>query len=192
MIERWREVADATDYEVSDMGRVRRSKPDKYGRCSGRAFQEHRNGRGYLSVTLTTPSGTVSRSVHSLVCGAFHGPKPTDLHEVAHGDGNRLNNHAGNLRWATRKENFQDRDRHGRTARGDRHPSRTRPECLPRGEQHGNAKITEEVVRDIRASREILRVLAERHKLSITHVSDIRRGKSWRHIASGSALAAVA
>ncbi len=50
--------------------------------------------------------------VHTLVCEAFHGPRPTPKHQVAHGDGDRLNNRASNLRWATPKENGADRIRH--------------------------------------------------------------------------------
>lgn len=44
--------------------------------------------------------------VHVIVCTAFHGPKPSKLHEVGHEDDDRSNNHPNNLRWITRSENM--------------------------------------------------------------------------------------
>ena len=35
-------------------------------------------------------------------------------------------------------DNNADRDAKGRTARGDRHGSKTKPECVPRGDRHGS------------------------------------------------------
>jgi hypothetical protein len=59
---------------------------------------------------------------HVLVCEAFHGPRPSPDHEVAHCDGNRANNRSSNVRWATPKENAADRSLHG-TQSGSNHPA---------------------------------------------------------------------
>ena len=40
--------------------------------------------------------------------------------EAAHDDGSKTNNCPTNLRWATRKENNDDRIKHGTTTRGER------------------------------------------------------------------------
>jgi predicted transcriptional regulator YheO len=68
--------------------------------------------------------------VHRLVAAAFVGDQPSKKHEVAHNDGDRLNNVSSNLRWVLHTENMQDRDRHGTTATGSRngkfkHPDTT-------------------------------------------------------------------
>ena len=51
-----------------------------------------------------------------------------------------------------------------------------------RGEKHGNAKLTSEQVKEIRASAEPGAVLAERYGISRTTISDIRRRRIWNHI----------
>jgi len=50
----------------------------------------------------------------------------------------------------TRTVNNADRDQKGRTARGDRHGSRTMPERRPRGERHASSKLTDAQVDEIR------------------------------------------
>ena len=183
--EEWRVIARNTNYEVSNLGRVRRATPNKYGRDMGRVLTPAVNIHGYMFVGLCADGKNTSTNIHSLVCEAFHGTKPTDRHEVAHGDGDQKNNAASNLRWATRKENFADRDAHGRTARGVTHFSRTRPELVVRGQDHGCAKLTEAQVLAIRAEPHFFGIsthLAKRFGVSQTQISDIRNGKSWRHL----------
>ena len=80
-----------------------------------------RCGDDYLHVGIRVSSKRLKRyAVHRLVCLTFHGPPPSPTHECAHRDGDRSNNRASNLRWATRKENAADRDRHNRTVWGER------------------------------------------------------------------------
>lgn len=94
------------------------------------------SGTPYLSVTFCKPNRR-SFSVHSLVCEAFHGPKPSDSHLVRHIDGDGLNNDPGNLAWGTFSENEADKRSHGTVARG---------------ESHGQSKLTRDEVELIRAS----------------------------------------
>jgi hypothetical protein len=68
---------------------------------------------GYLAVRLVVNGVRKKFLVHRLICTAFHGPKPTPLHEVRHLDGSRTNNSAANLAWGTRSENAMDRKDHG-------------------------------------------------------------------------------
>lgn len=84
-----------------------------------------------------------------------------------------------------------------RRARGDRHMSRTRPESLARGDRNGSrkypekrkrgeaqiqAKLTDDLVREIRASTETGGSIAKRLGISKTVVNRARRGKTWRHV----------
>jgi hypothetical protein len=57
---------------------------------------------GYLQVCLN-PAG--SRLVHALVLLAFAGPPPADQPWINHKDGDKTNNHLGNLEYGTAKWN---------------------------------------------------------------------------------------
>ena len=50
------------------------------------------------------------------------------------------------------------------------------------GEKHGMSKLTEDIVREIRASKESGIALALRLKISPVTVSEIRLRKTWKHI----------
>lgn len=101
----WRSCAGHTPYEVSSDGLVR--SPSGLLKVSA-------NGDGYLDVYLR---GHGRRSVHRLVCTAFHGPCPPG-HQVNHIDGNRVNARADNLEWVTPQRNIQHRDERLGVVRG--------------------------------------------------------------------------
>jgi len=80
-----------------------------------RKTQIQKNGYERCYINWQSKSGAVYANVwiHQAVCRAFHGPRPSGLYEVAHIDGDKLNNKAENLRWATKKENEADKKIHG-------------------------------------------------------------------------------
>lgn len=124
---------------------------------------------GYQRLTVYTPPTTLMVKVASVVCETFHGPRPAGM-QVAHEDGNPLNDAASNLSWKTSKENAADRDRHGRQARGSRHPG---------------AKLTEEDVRHIRVERREgvpVADLAARYGIGHSTVSMVANGRTWGHV----------
>jgi hypothetical protein len=130
----WRKIPGLPHYEVSEDGDVRRI-VDGVTRKAG--FRPKGSIQRYRSYKLTLPNGGKrSFKAHKLVAGAFLGPQPSPLHQIAHGDGNPRNNHFTNLRWATpRENNGDDRRRHEQTQRGTR---------------NGRAVLTEDDVRSIR------------------------------------------
>lgn len=172
-MERWQKIAEAPAYSVSSQGRVRRDVPDYRGIGEGRILAPSTHRRGYLAHVLCVNGRKITRKVHRLVCEAFNGPQPVDRPHCAHRDGDVANNAPENLYWASALDNMADRERHGRTARGERsgaalhpekwvrgdqhwtrrnpdkvlrgdiHPRRMRPETGARGEQAGSAKLTE-------------------------------------------------
>lgn len=127
---RWASVPGWPGYEVSDQGRVRsvpRTLAD--GRTAGGTVLRQRADRdGYLWVDLRDGARRRTAAVHVLVALAFRGRRRG---EVRHLDDQPWNNTAGNLRWGTRSQNRQDRERNRRrrkravTAEIDRgsHPS---------------------------------------------------------------------
>jgi hypothetical protein len=106
--ETWRSVAEAPDYEVSDLGRVhsrRRGQP--------KMLRGWLDKKGYRKVFIYGPDGRrIERFVHALVAEAFHGPRPEGA-DTRHLDGDKANNAASNLRFGSRSENELDKVRHG-------------------------------------------------------------------------------
>lgn len=126
--------------------------------------------KGYCAITVKSSNGQVSVKIHTLVALTFVGPKPSDDHEVAHEDGNRLNNHYKNLSWKTRLGNSQDRDRHGTT---------------PKGERHYASRITEDAVKkifDLRKSGLLQREISKLVGISRPSVANILLGRQWYHL----------
>lgn len=106
-------------YEVMRDGRIFSSSNWRgYGR---RELTPDLNDDGYPSVRLTINGKRTRYAVHVLVAENFLPPKPSDKHEIRHLDGNKMNSHADNLAWGTKKENADDREAHGRTSRGEAH-----------------------------------------------------------------------
>lgn len=55
------------------------------------------------------------------------------------------------LRGGTHKENIAQRDARGRTARGERHWMKKKPERIARGERHGKVTVSDQLVEIVRA-----------------------------------------
>lgn len=161
-------------YEVSSAGRVR-SLPRVTVRSDGtsRRFQGKilsltARDYGYYQVSLCKEGAARRLLVHRLICEAFNGAAPFPQMEVAHSDGNRLNNAAANLRWVTSEENSADMVRHGTWNRGDR--SR-------------NAKLDDEKVRFIRAAvGQSSAALGRKFGVSAPTIREIRLGRKWKHV----------
>lgn len=83
----------------------------------------HLTSKGYRSISLSHENVKVTKTVHRLVCMAFHGEPKADSMQVRHLDGNRENNRPENLQWGTQEENWSDRRAHGRAMDGERHHS---------------------------------------------------------------------
>jgi len=146
-------------------GRLPKGRPAK---AVQRRLRTHPDRDGYLRVYLTLDGRIVERGVHNLVCRAYHGEPPSPSHEAQHKDGSRTNNVPDNLKWGVQKENAEDRERHGRTARGSRVAS---------------AKLTEEKVAEIRlrvARGELQKHIAAELGLSKGAISHVVTRRNWR------------
>lgn len=120
-------------YEVSDRGRVK-SLPRR--RARGGIMKPSVNTHGYLRISLSRDGKPTDRRVHQMVLEAFAGPRPAGL-VACHGEGGQLDNRwPENVSWGTyAQNNGTDRERDGTALRG---------------EDNGNAKLSNAAVADIR------------------------------------------
>lgn len=129
-----------------------------YGASNGRAYIPH-------------PKTRVTSQVNRLLCEHAYGPPPTPDHQAAHSCGKgQLGCIARNhLRWATPKENNDDKKIHGTVLRGEAVPG---------------AKLSEAKVIEIRKLWPEVspRELGERFGVHATTILQIVRGKIWTHI----------
>lgn len=134
----------------------------------GRILKHWALQNGYAQVKLSKDGRKLAFCIHRLVLCAFVGECPNGM-VAAHYDGNPLNNHVSNLRWTTQADNINDKRRHGTIARGER---------------AGNSRLSEEVVRQIRADyrRGNGAELMQRFGISQSTVSCIVNRKTWKHV----------
>jgi hypothetical protein len=95
--EKWEEIVFNKSYEISDKGRVRNK--------LSKSLISQRCYDGYLSCSVGENKRCL---IHLLVANAFI-PKEEGKNSVDHIDKNRLNNNMLNLRWATNKEQCENR-----------------------------------------------------------------------------------
>ena len=114
--ERWRSIPGFPGYEASSEGRVRYWRGDS---DLPAVVNIGLTSDGYRRARLV---GAPNSLVHRLVAAAFLGSAPADRPLVLHADGDRANNRLANLRYGNAKDNAADRERHGRTVRGEASP----------------------------------------------------------------------
>jgi hypothetical protein len=167
---KWRPVSGFPWYEVSSVGMIRRTVSTTCAKA-GDLIAGRVGNRGYRYFNATIDGKRKTLKFHRIVCEAFHGPQPSPSHVVAHNDGNRLNNRADNLRWATTRENHADRYEHGTN---------------PAGSRNGRACLCEEQVREIRRLHCLGGVttgrLADLYEVYPTTVQKIIRRETWKHV----------
>lgn len=169
----WRRVPGWDRYEVSNTGVVRSrdmvvgAKGGANAIRKGRVLAQAKSSAGYWVVTLTCGRTRQQAAVHRLVALAFRGAPPHDKAHVLHNDGNPLNNSARNLRWGSPADNHADTERHGRRLKGENHPQ---------------AKLTEDAVRNIRGSNADAGDIAAQYGISREHVWAVRQRRCWAHV----------
>jgi hypothetical protein len=120
---------------------------------------QHRDG--YICVSVPPP--VYNKTLHGLVAAAYI-PNPLNRKEINHINGIKDDNSINNLEWCTRSENLKHAHRTGLTK--------------------GNAKLTTELVREIRRlydDRELSRKqLAAKYNISYSTIIDICSRHTWK------------
>lgn len=121
----------------------------------------------YYRVGLSINGILKTYTLHSLICEAFHGPKPSNM-ECCHLDGNGLNCIPTNLKWGTKLENASHKKIHG---------------TYLFGENHGASTITNKLAMEIYILLKTTNLkhieIAEKLSVSINIVHSISCGSSW-------------
>lgn len=171
MSKKYRVIPSFPDYEVSHVGNVRRATPRKTRKNLPDELTPSLSGTGYLVVSLMDQAGNrVVAYVHRLVCEAFSGDAPQGHCHAAHRDGNKTNNAADNLYWATPRQNAEDARQHGTMMRGTKHPL---------------AVLTDAGVRGARKDRSAglsWSALASKYGVGRSVIRRAVNGETWRHV----------
>ena len=147
-----------SDYNITENGEI-------FNNRNGRTLKPQLNGKGYLRVSI----GGRLEFVHRLVAEKYI-PNPSNLPQVKHKDGNKLNNKVENLEWTTNIEN--------------------RKHALVNnlhlcGEKCSWSKLTEEDVRFIRSNKNVnAKQLSEKFNVSISTIKDIINNRTWKQLKS--------
>lgn len=180
----WRDIPGRHmgHYQASSKGRIRsldRETVDSIGRrrsFAGRIRRQTLNADGYAQVGLSVRGQYKTCQIHRLIAAAWHGSSEL---QIRHLDGDKLNNRPENLKHGTAQENAADRQKHGRTARG---------------ESNGRACLSAAQVMEIRqihaAGGRSLRSISMDYGVTHRTVSRLIRGITWSHLQSAQECAA--
>lgn len=141
-----------------------------------------RKSRGYGC--LLGPVGRGTMTAHRLAYELEHGPIPEGMQVLHHCDNPPCVRH---LFLGTNADNVADKVKKGRAfpPPGTVHGARTHPERWHRGEQCHQAKLTADLVREIRGKRalgETFVVLAQHYGVSPATISSAVKRQKWRHV----------
>lgn len=156
-------------YQISDSGRIftkRRLIGNQI--YYGKELVPQLTQDGYLKVTLSKNGDCKKFYLHRLVAIQFI-ENSTNLPQVNHKDGNKLNNNINNLEWCTKQENQSHAVRTGLMQRGQDRPS---------------AKLTEAEVLEIYKLKGILKAqdIANKYNVSKNTINCILRGSKWKYL----------
>jgi len=151
----WRDV-DGWPYSVNSDGFIMSNK-------TGKVLEGYVNKHSpYLQVCLCGGGCQATFNVHNIVAQAFLGQRPPGT-VINHINGDKLDNRAENLEYVTFLQN-----------------------CDPvRGSKHVRAKLTEELVTEIRqryVDGESVKLMAEEYGVGQATLHDAATGKTWRHV----------
>lgn len=155
----WVKVKDFPEYELSDLGEVKRVK-------TGRVLKYSTASKGYYIVALCRP-GTIKKVyIHRLVAIHFI-DNPINKPFVNHVNGNKKDNSIENLEWSTPKENIQHAYKTG---------------LVPETHKLNGAKLTVPQVHEIRLISGITqKEIAKLYNVSTTTIGSVKLNKTFKN-----------
>lgn len=164
-MEVWKNVLGYENkYQVSNLGRIKSLlKKDKDFILKEQTF----NKTGYKNVDLCFNGSVKKKTVHRIVAISFI-PNPENKPQVNHINGIKADNRVENLEWNTRSENQLHSIKLGLRSTV--------------GEKNSQSKLNEIKVLNIFKDKSIYKEISTKYNISISTISDIKRGYSWTHI----------
>lgn len=162
------------NYEVSNKGRIRSWKNNKWGKSDKYKIMSAVISKNkYPQVVLCNNGSTKRHYIHRLVAKAFI-PNPENKPNINHKDLDPTNNHIDNLEWCTQSENMKHAYDNG-----------THKVPNLKGEDHARSKFTENDVIEIRNTYSnnsdiTQRELAKKYNVSQTAIWSILNNKTWK------------
>ena len=157
-------------YQVSNMGRVR-GLPRSHGRTKKPLIKSQRVKKdGYLRVTLCKENIKTTITTHRVVASAFI-ENIENKKQVNHIDGDKKNNKAENLEWATSFENMSHAWEYGLLPK----------QIGVKGEECSLAKLkNKEAIEIINNKGKISQNdLAKKYDVAVSTISRIQNGVRW-------------
>jgi hypothetical protein len=129
---------------------------------------------GYLRISICKNGKRKIKSLNRLVAECYI-PNPSNLPEVNHNDGNKINNNVSNLYWCTTSQNVQ-------------HAFDTGLKISVKGEKHAKSILTEQQIIWIRNNyiprdKEFgCRPLSKKFNVSGSSIYQIINNRTWKHL----------
>lgn len=161
-MEIWKPIQGFSNYEISNSGNIITHNKKESGLMKLKISKT-----GYYWTTISNEGKRHRINIHKSVLQHFGPPQPPNT-TPDHINRIRLDNRIENLRWATPKEQFQNRLLASQI-----------------GEDNTYAKLTEDQIKEIRGkllSGMKLKAIGEEYNVTTTCICLIKLGKRWAHV----------
>lgn len=167
-MENWKPIAGYEGiYEVSDLGQIKRIKPE-HNTHVGKILAGGLDQDGYRLILLYDSGKRRMFKAHRIVATAFV-PNPDNLPQINHKNAVKADNRADNLEWCSCKYNIN-------------HAVDSGLWNAAKGSRHRMAKLTESdvlAIRTMKRSGISTRDLAARFSVSRATIGDLLAGRTW-------------
>lgn len=160
-MEEWRLLPKWDNYEVSSLGRLRKTKSKKI-------IKGCLDSTGYWATNLSQDGRRRYLRFHVAVLEAFVGPRG-DFAGCRHKDGNPKNNRLENLEWSSAQDNSDDQVKHGTRRTGEKQAT----------------KLSAAQVLDMRRraqNGEAVESFAAEYNVSPHYARSVVNGRKWAHL----------
>ncbi|PTK22497.1 NUMOD4 domain-containing protein [Staphylococcus hominis] len=181
MTEEWKDVEGFPNYMISNCGRLYSKthvtvfEDGRRRKFEGQFIKIYKSKNGYSIARLSHKGVKKTKYIHRLVANHFI-EKNSGKNEINHKDGNKSNNKIENLEWCTSKENKV----HGWQNK------LYKPHNNMRGTKHGNCKMSEKQVLEIRKlydeKKKTLKELSLLFNAPHSTIQKIVYRKTWKNL----------